>query len=494
MSWALAISVVCAVIWSVHGQQAKYNQYLPKRHPNYVRPDQRHSGAATFQNGQARYQRNQWNPAPTTKDGDSGSAQDDSRSDAVDTVVATATPPVVAKKIDAVQAKAVVDLDEALSRWHDVQQKKYYAAGSSAYNEQMGLDDDTVVVYVAESASTGSTLQTSSAKSPLTTASPLKPASGSLLKATGGVPEDQHLLSFVEVCQADSKKLCNDPNPFLSATCLQLHRAALSPLCAEYHSAKMNCFLDITRLALCPDPAKKFECLEANKMDVRLGKPCSESKFMRYLRTHSNEDKKLALDHAHANAKATDEPRHKGNATVNGTFASPSSSSKGSDAATNKTASTLAMPSKIKSSTAAPTQPVTTKALPSFTDACADDAFRLCNSRNAFAASVCLGNKRTQLSPLCLDYHDAKQACYDDLRRLHLCSAPRQTLFMCLDQNRDAPDFSVKCKTSQFMQYMRNRPRKASEVAKGNAAPSRNDTTTIASSVVHEAKHFDSKV
>jgi hypothetical protein len=198
-------------------------------------------------------------------------------------------------------ASELAAFDKALHAWRVDQQHKYYDASPTkkfAYDEVAGADDNSVKIVlnvpksatpVATPAMTSVPVTTKASNRRIFVDAPIKNTPTKLTPQRSVDIRNQNpsasLPSFVAACKLDSKAFCGNENPFATTVCLQMHRDRLSPLCREYHSAKMNCYMDVIRLGLCPDVKTRFKCLDANKQDSRLSRPCSASKFMTYLRS-----------------------------------------------------------------------------------------------------------------------------------------------------------------------------------------------------------------
>lgn len=242
-----------------------------------------------------------------------------------------------AKRID---RRALREFDAVLNSWRAEQAKTFYKGTGVTYDDDLGLDDPNlpIVVSVPDNAApivaptTSKQKKTKPAAKKADTApmdsdaaaGPTTTSGGSASDATatgaagdsdsnrvkfvrsGGhaagtsfssaddnVPtlsnddastRPARLVSFFQACSADSSRLCSNPNPFATTVCMQLHKEKLSPLCSSYHAAKLFCYMEVQRLELCPDAARRFRCLDEHKFDPRLGDTCTKTKFMYYLR------------------------------------------------------------------------------------------------------------------------------------------------------------------------------------------------------------------
>jgi hypothetical protein len=91
------------------------------------------------------------------------------------------------------------------------------------------------------------------------------------------------LRSFTAVCGKQSELLCDEPNPFRASFCLIGRKESLSKSCAEYVTAKVNCFMSARKM--CPDAKDShLECLFAHRRDrLQLPATCSKTVFYDYV-------------------------------------------------------------------------------------------------------------------------------------------------------------------------------------------------------------------
>lgn len=182
------------------------------------------------------------------------------------------------------RSRAEWQFDESLAAWQKEQERHVYrttiAAAPSSSDPNEGPSSSSSRRYRATSQE--------SQKQKATTANAV----------VGTTDKDSEsstssVLSYYDVCGADSVAHCKEKNPYKATFCLVGSKDKLTPDCRDYTTAKVNCYLSSSKL--CKEFPSTLQCLHANRFSTILPGLCTRTKFFEFVRSGVNKDVPLDL-------------------------------------------------------------------------------------------------------------------------------------------------------------------------------------------------------